>query len=214
MTEEDVEEVDGATRTDGTRRRQEQEEGEDQDGLRAGRASSRAFREHAGRKSDRSDRLASSSPRPRASDPNEDRQEAAEELRRVVATVGKPGQPGEQVRCVVSVSMLTEGWDANNVTHILGAAGLRQPAPLRAGRRPRAAADELHARPEDGPPHRGIRGRLRDPVLAHPVQGTADEQDRRRRTSRRTTSGRWTSGSAWRSASPSWRAMPSPCGGT
>jgi type III restriction enzyme len=38
----------------------------------------------------------------------------------VVATVGKPGQPGEHVRCVVSVSMLTEGWDANNVTHILG----------------------------------------------------------------------------------------------
>ena len=38
----------------------------------------------------------------------------------MVATVGKPGQPGEHVRCVVSVSMLTEGWDANNVTHILG----------------------------------------------------------------------------------------------
>ena len=29
-------------------------------------------------------------------------------------------QPGEHVRCVVSVSMLTEGWDANNVTQILG----------------------------------------------------------------------------------------------
>lgn len=42
------------------------------------------------------------------------------ELRHIVATVGKPGQPGEHVRCVVSVSMLTEGWDANNVTHILG----------------------------------------------------------------------------------------------
>ena len=35
-------------------------------------------------------------------------------------TVGKKGQPGADVRCVVSVSMLTEGWDANNVTHILG----------------------------------------------------------------------------------------------
>ncbi len=42
------------------------------------------------------------------------------ELRHIVATVGKAGQPGEHVRCVVSVSMLTEGWDANNVTHILG----------------------------------------------------------------------------------------------
>jgi type III restriction enzyme len=47
-------------------------------------------------------------------------QEAAEELRQVVATVGKAGGPGEHIRCVVSVSMLTEGWDANNVTHILG----------------------------------------------------------------------------------------------
>ena len=35
-------------------------------------------------------------------------------------SVGKTGEPGEQVRCVVSVQMLTEGWDANNVTHILG----------------------------------------------------------------------------------------------
>ena len=35
-------------------------------------------------------------------------------------TVGKRGRLGEQIRCVVSVSMLTEGWDANTVTHILG----------------------------------------------------------------------------------------------
>ena len=35
-------------------------------------------------------------------------------------TVGKIGKLGEQIRCVVSVSMLTEGWDANTVTHILG----------------------------------------------------------------------------------------------
>ena len=35
-------------------------------------------------------------------------------------TVGKPGRLGEHIRCVVSVSMLTEGWDANTVTHILG----------------------------------------------------------------------------------------------
>jgi type III restriction enzyme len=53
-------------------------------------------------------------------DPNKKRRDIAEELRRVVATVGKPGQPGEHVRCVVSVAMLTEGWDANNVTHVLG----------------------------------------------------------------------------------------------
>jgi type III restriction enzyme len=48
------------------------------------------------------------------------RTDAAELLREIVATVGRAGQPGEQVRCVVSVQMLSEGWDANNVTHILG----------------------------------------------------------------------------------------------
>ena len=41
-------------------------------------------------------------------------------LREVMNTVGKQGRLGESIRCVVSVSMLTEGWDANNVTHILG----------------------------------------------------------------------------------------------
>ncbi len=41
-------------------------------------------------------------------------------LREVMNTVGKPGQLGGSIRCVVSVSMLTEGWDANTVTHILG----------------------------------------------------------------------------------------------
>jgi type III restriction enzyme len=53
-------------------------------------------------------------------DPNVSKQEAAEQLRRIVATVGVPGEPGEQVRCVVAVAMLNEGWDAHNVTHILG----------------------------------------------------------------------------------------------
>ncbi len=41
-------------------------------------------------------------------------------LREVMNTVGKPGRLGESVRCVVSVAMLTEGWDASNVTHVLG----------------------------------------------------------------------------------------------
>jgi type III restriction enzyme len=41
-------------------------------------------------------------------------------LREVMNTVGKAGKLGENVRCVVSVSMLTEGWDANTVTHVLG----------------------------------------------------------------------------------------------
>ncbi len=44
----------------------------------------------------------------------------AEILREVVNTVGKRGTLGAHLRCVVSVSMLTEGWDANTVTHIMG----------------------------------------------------------------------------------------------
>ena len=41
-------------------------------------------------------------------------------LREVMNTVGKKGRLGERVNCVVSVAMLTEGWDTNTVTHILG----------------------------------------------------------------------------------------------
>ncbi len=41
-------------------------------------------------------------------------------LREVMNTVGKHGRLGGSIRCVVSVSMLTEGWDANTVTHVLG----------------------------------------------------------------------------------------------
>jgi type III restriction enzyme len=41
-------------------------------------------------------------------------------LREVMNTVGKAGKLGESIRCVVSVSMLTEGWDANTLTHVLG----------------------------------------------------------------------------------------------
>ncbi|MGA2624228.1 MAG: DEAD/DEAH box helicase family protein [Bacteroidota bacterium] len=53
-------------------------------------------------------------------DPKGTRKEAAEALRQIVDTIGKTGKPGEKIRAVVSVQMLTEGWDANNVTHILG----------------------------------------------------------------------------------------------
>ncbi len=58
----------------------------------------------------------------RARFPGRDVEELTDEdlLREVMNTVGKAGKLGEHVRCVVSVSMLTEGWDANTVTHILG----------------------------------------------------------------------------------------------
>ena len=52
---------------------------------------------------------------PGRSDPSDE-----ELLREVMNTVGKPGKLGENIKCVVSVSMLTEGWDVNTVTHILG----------------------------------------------------------------------------------------------
>jgi type III restriction enzyme len=54
--------------------------------------------------------------------PGRDVDELSDEdlLREVMNTVGKPGKLGERVRCVVSVSMLTEGWDASTVSHVLG----------------------------------------------------------------------------------------------
>jgi type III restriction enzyme len=44
----------------------------------------------------------------------------AELLRQTVDTVGKVGQPGEKIQNVISVGMLSEGWDAKTVTHIMG----------------------------------------------------------------------------------------------
>jgi type III restriction enzyme len=46
--------------------------------------------------------------------------EQAELLRKTVDTVGKVGEPGEKIRTVISVGMLSEGWDAKTVTHIMG----------------------------------------------------------------------------------------------
>ena len=48
------------------------------------------------------------------------KQERAEQLRRTVDTVGQVGQPGENIHAVISVGMLSEGWDAKTVTHIMG----------------------------------------------------------------------------------------------
>ena len=44
----------------------------------------------------------------------------AEFLRRQVDTIGRPGHPGERIQHVISVAMLSEGWDAKTVTHIMG----------------------------------------------------------------------------------------------
>lgn len=48
------------------------------------------------------------------------KKELAEQLRRQVDTVGQEGKPGEQIQKVISVGMLSEGWDARTVTHIMG----------------------------------------------------------------------------------------------
>ena len=48
------------------------------------------------------------------------KQQQAEYLRQQVDTVGKPGMPGAMVQNVISVAMLSEGWDARTVTHIMG----------------------------------------------------------------------------------------------
>jgi len=48
------------------------------------------------------------------------KKQQAEDMRKQVGTVGKVGQPGEQTQNVISVGMLSEGWDAKTVTHIMG----------------------------------------------------------------------------------------------
>ena len=48
------------------------------------------------------------------------KKQQAEYLRRIVDTVGQKGQPGEKIQNVISVGMLSEGWDAKTVTHIMG----------------------------------------------------------------------------------------------
>ena len=48
------------------------------------------------------------------------KKEQAELLRQTVDTVGQPGKPGEEIQKVISVGMLSEGWDAKTVTHIMG----------------------------------------------------------------------------------------------
>jgi type III restriction enzyme len=48
------------------------------------------------------------------------KKDRAELLRKTVDTIGREGQPGEQIHNVISVGMLSEGWDAKTVTHIMG----------------------------------------------------------------------------------------------
>ena len=104
-----------------------------------------------------------------------DRQQAEnitdqELLREVMNTVGKQGRLGESIRCVVSVSMLTEGWDANTVTHVLGvrAFGTQLLCEQVIGRALRRQSYDLN---EDRPVQRRIRRRAGHSVRFHRQAG-------------------------------------------
>jgi len=92
-------------------------------------------------------------------------------LREVMNTVGKYGQLGGSIRCVVSVSMLTEGWDANTVTHVLGvrAFGTQLLCEQVIGRALRRQSYELN---EDGP-NKGLFNVEYADVLGIPFNFTA-----------------------------------------
>ncbi|MEO9162637.1 MAG: DEAD/DEAH box helicase family protein, partial [Casimicrobiaceae bacterium] len=92
-------------------------------------------------------------------------------LREVMNTVGKPGRLGESIRCVVSVSMLTEGWDANTVTHVLGvrAFGTQLLCEQVIGRALRRQSYDLN---EDGP-NKGLFNVEYADVLGIPFDFTA-----------------------------------------
>ncbi|MBA2255282.1 MAG: DEAD/DEAH box helicase family protein, partial [Chloroflexi bacterium] len=132
------------------------------------------------------------------------REKAAEALRRRVATVGKSGQPGADVRCVVSVAMLSEGWDAQNVTQILGlrafSSQLLCEQVVGRGLR-RASYDDMSV-----PEYVDVYG---IPFQAFPVKGEvagAGRRQRRRRSSRRSANDR-----SWRSAfRESWATSQTP----
>ena len=121
------------------------------------------------------------------------RKEAAEALRQIVATVGKKGQPGEHVRCIVSVAMLNEGWDANNVTNILGVRAFASQLLCEqvVGRGLRRM--DYTRRPHDWALHRRVRGHLWRALQPDPLQGASARRPRSQRTGPRTTSAPWKS---------------------
>lgn len=128
----------------------------------------------------------------RRRNPGADVEKITEEdlLREVMNTVGKNGRLGEQVRCVVSVSMLTEGWDANTVTHILGIRAFRsqllceQVVGRGLRRRSYAVNDEGYFEPEYanvyGIPFQFISSDrpIKDPLPPKPVQEVASVEGR------------------------------------
>ena len=143
--------------------------------------------------------------------------EEAGRRRGAAAGGGDRGQAGAagRARALRGVGLHADGRVGREQRHShSGSAGLRQPVALRAGGGARAAADGLRARPEDRPAYRGVRGRLRHPVLGDPVQGAAGEGARRRMTGPRIMCAPCRNGRPWRCGSRWWRATPSRCGRT
>ena len=115
----------------------------------------------------------------------------ADYLREVMNTVGKPGKLGGGIRCVVSVSMLTEGWDANNVTHILGlrAFGTQLICEQVVGRALRRANYELNDEGRFQPEYadifgipfnfasKGVPVTVNPPPVIHTVRALSPERD-------------------------------------
>ena len=77
--------------------------------------------------------------------------------------MGKPGQPGEQIQNVISVGMLSEGWDAKTVTHIMGLRAFTSQLLCEqvVGRGLRRTAYDVNSRGAPGP---GVRQHLRRSV--------------------------------------------------
>ena len=91
-------------------------------------------------------------------------------LREVMNTVGKYGRLGDSIRCVVSVSMLTEGWDARTVTHVLGVRAFGTQLSMRAGHRPGPAPPVLRPQRRE-PVQRRIRRCPGHPLRFHRQTG-------------------------------------------
>lgn len=97
-------------------------------------------------------------------------------LREVMNTVGTPRRLGSNVRAVTSVSMLTEGWDANTVTHILGvrAFGTQLLCEQVVGRGLRRVSYELNAEGRFDPEYADVYG---VPFAFVPVAGQRTTDD-------------------------------------
>jgi type III restriction enzyme len=122
-------------------------------------------------------------------------------------TVGKAGQLGGGIRCVVSVSMLTEGWDANTVTHVLGirAFGTQLLCEQVIGRALRRQSYDLNEEGLFNVEYADVFG-IPFNFTAKPVISRPSHRARRCRSRPCARSA-----TRWRFSSPAWKATGSSC---